>query len=106
VALIGAALLLVPYSDNLTLGLATDGWSAFWPGALCAATQRPRKSMLFPALIRLKVFSVAMLTPAKTASLKTAGSHRGVEHPRPKGAYSSKLSFSRRRSGSLGALVG
>ena len=42
--------------------------------------------MLYPALIRLKVFSAAMLAPQKTASLKTEGSHRGVQHPRTKGA--------------------
>jgi len=31
--------------------------------------------MLFSTLIRLKVFSAALLAPKKTVSLKTAGSH-------------------------------
>lgn len=43
--------------------------------------KRPRKSIFFPKLIWLKVFSTAMLMPEKTASLKTAGRHRGVQHP-------------------------
>ena len=55
-------------------------------GCCTQRIKRPGKAMLSPALIRLKVFSAALLAPQKTASLKTAGSHRGVQHPRAEGA--------------------
>ena len=50
-------------------------------GMFRSESKAARKAMLYPALIRLKIFSNALRAPEKTASLKTEGSHLAEEYP-------------------------